>query len=185
MNTKSILAAAVLSLAVTAGAAHADKAAKLSDLEIAHVAYTADLIDIRYAHLALAISKNDDVRQFANLMISDHSHVNDQALALLKKLDAQPVDNFLSRQLNEQADKLVADLSQLTGAEFDKSYAANEFAYHQAVTDLVAGTFIPNIDNAEVKALFVEAIDVFEVHEDAAAALVEDVRAQVTTNTMK
>ena len=108
MNTKSILAAAVLSLAVTAGAAHADKAAKLSDLEIAHVAYTADLIDIRYAHLALAISKNDDVRQFANLMISDHSHVNDQALALLKKLDAQPVDNFLSRQLNEQADKLVA-----------------------------------------------------------------------------
>ena len=182
---KKILIGTTVALFAVVGAAQADKAANLNDLEIAHVAYTADLIDIRYAHLALAISKNDDVRQFADLMISDHSHVNDQALALLKKLDAQPADNFLSRQLNEQADQLVAKMSQLTGAEFDKSYAANELAYHQAVTDLVAGTFIPNLDNAQVKALFAEAIDVFEVHEDAAAALVEDVRAQVSTNNMK
>jgi len=29
---------------------------QLNDLEIAHVAYTADLIDIQYAHLALGLS---------------------------------------------------------------------------------------------------------------------------------
>ena len=115
MMKKMIIATAVALFAVV-GAAQADKAAKLNDLEIAHVAYTADLIDIRYAHLALAISKNEDVRTFANAMINDHTHVNDEALALLKKLDAQPADNFLSQQLNEQAEKLVAEMSQLTGA---------------------------------------------------------------------
>ncbi len=177
MNTKSIFAAAALSLAIATGGAHAESPADLNDLEIAHVAYTADLIDIRYAHLALAISKNEDVRAFANSMINDHTHVNDEALALLKKLNAQPVDNFLSRQLNAQADQLVAELSQLTGAEFDKRYAANELAYHQAVNGLVAGTFVPNIDNAEVKVLFEEAIAIFKIHEDNAAALVEDVSA--------
>ena len=31
--------------------------------------YTADSIDIRYAHLALAISKNPVVREFAEFMI--------------------------------------------------------------------------------------------------------------------
>lgn len=178
MNMKSILTAAALSLAVMAGAAHAQDAAKLNDLEISHVAFTADLIDIRYAHLALALSKNDDVRQFANLMVSDHSDVNDQALALLSKLGAEAQDNFLSQQLNAQSDKVVADLSQLTGAEFDRAYAANELAYHKAVNNLVRNTFIPNLDNAEVKALFQNAIDVFEVHEAAAASLVESVGAK-------
>ncbi|NNE84402.1 MAG: DUF4142 domain-containing protein [Alphaproteobacteria bacterium] len=180
MNLKAIFAAAALSLALTAGAANAENPADLNDLEIAHVAYTADLIDIRYAHLALAISKNEDVRGFANSMINDHSHVNDEALALLKKLNAQPADNFLSQQLNAQADQLVGELSQLTGAEFDKRYAANELAYHQAVNGLVADTFIPNIDNAEVKALFEEALAIFKVHEETAATLVEDVRTKVT-----
>ncbi len=79
------------------GTAQADKPESLSDLEIAHVAYTADLSDIRYAHLALAISTNADVRNFAEVMINDHTGVNDQALALLQRLDAAPVDNFLSR----------------------------------------------------------------------------------------
>ncbi len=179
MNSKSILTAAALSLALTAQAAQAGSPADLNDLEIAHVAYTADLIDIRYAHLALAISKNEDVRLFANSMINDHSHVNEQALALLQELNAQPADNFLSRQLNDQADRLVAEMSRLTGAEFDKRYAANELAYHQAVNGLVEGTFIPNIDNAQVKALFEDAIALFKVHEDAAAALVEDLRTQL------
>jgi putative membrane protein len=180
MNVKSFLTAAALTLAIATGSAQADKPAELNDLEIAHVAFTADLIDIRYAHLALAISKNEDVRAFANNMINDHSHVNDEALALLEKLGASPVDNFLSQQLNEQADKLVAELSQLTGAEFDTRYAENELGYHQAVNSLVAGTFIPNIDNAEVKALFQDAIGIFEAHESAAEVLVEDVRDQVT-----
>ena len=60
-----------------------DNAAELSDLEIAHVAYTADNIDIRYAHLALAISDNPEIHKFAKTMIRDHEAVNEQALALL------------------------------------------------------------------------------------------------------
>ena len=81
MNVKSVLTAATLSLAVSVGGALADKPAELNDLEIAHVAYTADLIDIRYAHLALAISKNEDVRQFANSMINDQSRCCARSLA--------------------------------------------------------------------------------------------------------
>lgn len=41
--------------------ARAETPAELNDLEIAHVAYTADLIDIRYAYLAMAVSKNPGV----------------------------------------------------------------------------------------------------------------------------
>ena len=59
-----------------------------SDMQIAHIAYTAGTLDIRYAHLALAISENPKVREFAELMLRDHAAVNDQAVALLTKLCA-------------------------------------------------------------------------------------------------
>ncbi len=158
--------------------AKADKApspADLNDLEIAHVAYTADNIDIRYAQLALEKSKNPVVIEFAETMVRDHTGVNEQALALLKKLNAQPQDNFLSQQLNQQADKLVEEMSALSGEEFDKRYAENELAYHQAVNALVGDTFIPNIENPEMKVLFEQALVIFQAHQDKAQKMVDAV----------
>jgi len=168
------LAIAILALSMLTGApAVAQDAADLNDLEIAHVAYTADNIDIRYAHLALALTNSPEVRTFAETMIRDHTAVNDQALALLAKLNAQPQDNFLSRTLNANADKIIDDLSALRGIDFDRAYAANELAYHKAVNELVENSFIPNIDHPEVKALFEQGLEIFKVHEGHAAHMVQ------------
>jgi len=135
----------------------------------------ADNIDIRYAHLALALSSNPAIHEFARTMIRDHTAVNEQALGLLKKLKAQPQDNFLSKQLLANSKKLVDEMAQLRGAAFDKRYAENELAYHKAVNDLVGNTFIPNIDNAEVKALFEAGLKIFKVHEHHAEMMVKAV----------
>ena len=174
MTYKSILLAASLAVSI-AGTAHADNPADLNDLEIAHVAYVADNIDIRYAHLALAISSNPAIQTFAKTMIRDHSAVNEQALALLAKLNAQPQDNFLSRSLQENAEELITEMSQLRGAAFDKRYAENELAYHKAVNDLVKNAFIPNIENAEVKSLFEAGLEIFQAHEGHAEMMVGQV----------
>ena len=74
MLRKTVMASLAL-LAVAHSGAVAESPADLNDLEIAHVAYTADSIDIRYAHLALAISTNPVVHEFAQTMIRDHSAV--------------------------------------------------------------------------------------------------------------
>lgn len=108
-------------------------------------------------------------------LVRDHTGVNEQALALLKKLNAQPQDNFLSKQLNEQADQLVEEMSALSGEEFDKRYAENELAYHQAVNALVGDTFIPNIENPEMKVLFEQALMIFQAHQDKAQKMVDAV----------
>ena len=149
-----------------------DSPADLNDLQIAHVAYIADNIDIQYAHLALAISTNPDIHDFANTMIRDHTAVNEQALALPKKLKADPQDNFLSRSLQEGAVKIIDDLSQLRGAAFDRRYAENELAYHKAVNNLMSTAFIPNIENGEVKDLFKAGYKIFLTHEAHAEKMV-------------
>ena len=176
MITRTLFVGLAMLVTAMHGIAQAESPGDLNDLEIAHVAYTADLIDIRYAHLALAISQNPAVREFAQTMIRDHSAVNDQALALLNKLNASAQDNFLSRQLNDQSDQLVEEMSRLSGATFDRRYVENELGYHKAVNGLVADIFIPNLQNPEVKALFEEAIVIFKAHEGHAAKLVASLK---------
>lgn len=159
-----------------AAVSNAQSPADLNDQEIAHVAYVADNIDIRYAHLALALSDSPAVREFARTMVRDHNSVNDQALALLDKLGVNAQDNFLSQQLMRNAEVTVRELSQLHGRAFDIAYAENELEYHRSVNDLVENTFIPNIDNAEVKALFEAGLDIFKAHELLAANLLSIVK---------
>lgn len=161
-----------LTLVLFNASVQAESPSELNDLQIAHVAYIADNIDIRYAHLALAISENPAIHEFANTMIRDHTAVNEQALALLKKLNASPEDNFLSQSLQANAELIIDELSKLRGEDFDRRYAENELAYHQAVNGLVADAFIPNIENDEVKDLFKAGLKIFKAHESHAEKMV-------------
>ncbi|WP_370399906.1 DUF4142 domain-containing protein [Sulfitobacter sp. JB4-11] len=162
---KSFLTAMACAAALFATSATAQDVADMNDLEYAHIAYTADNIDIRYAHLALALSTNPAIHEFANTMIRDHTAVNEAALGLLDKLGASAQDNEFSQTLNTNADKIIDGFVQLRGAEFDAAYAENELAYHRAVNDLVENTMIPNIENDEVRALFQQGLEIFKAHE--------------------
>lgn len=177
MRIKKLIMAALIVLVTPY--AFADRSpADLNDLEMAHVAYTADNIDIRYAHLALALTRNQAVRDFAKTMIRDHSAVNKQALALLNKLQAQPQDNFLSRALEAKAEKRMEELIKLRGAEFDKSYAEHEFKYHKTVNKLVETAFIPNIENIEVQQLFTAGLAIFKAHQKHAEMMMKQLDTQ-------
>lgn len=163
--------AATAALALTACSAIAGDEA-MNDLEIAHSAYTAGEIDIRYAHLALAISDDPSVREFAETMIRDHSAVNDAAVALVEKLNVTPQDNELSQALVDGAAKKRAELGQLDGKAFDCAYAENELAYHQLVNRTVEENFIPSATVPDLKSLLSEALITFKVHEGHAGHMV-------------
>lgn len=62
------------------------------------------------------------------------------------------------------------------GAAFDRRYAENELVYHKAVNNLVVNAFIPNIENAEVKALFKAGLKIFRVHKGHAEMIVKSLK---------
>lgn len=168
---RQMLLAGAVSL-LCAGPAYA-ASGDLNDLEIAHAAYTAGEIDIRYAHLALALADDPEIRAFAQTMERDHAAVNKAAADLLAKLKATPQDNALSQSLSSAASSERAKLKALSGEAFDKAYAANELAYHRAVNAALAETLIPSTENAELKALLTTALNTFRAHEKHAAQLAE------------
>jgi putative membrane protein len=169
------LSAAIAALYMLSGAGVAQAAAKLTDPQIAHIAYTAGLLDIAAASQALSKSTNKDVRSFADDMVRDHTAVNNKALALVKKLNVTPEDNDTSRALTKQAAEKRAELSKLSGAEFDKAYIANEVAYHKTVNGALETTLIPSASNPELKSLLQTGLKIFQGHqqhaEEVAAAL--------------
>ena len=141
---------------------------KPTDPQIAHIAYTAGQIDIAAAQQALKKSKNKDVITFAKSMERDHKAVNDQALALVKKLKVTPQDNPTSQALVKQADAKRAELAKLSGKEFDKAYIDNEVAYHKTVDSALETTLIPDATNQQLKDLLKTGLKIFQGHEQHA-----------------
>jgi len=155
------LAAAAL---VLAGSVAAAQPSKPNDAQIAHIAYTAGEIDIKAAQLALQKSKNPQVVQFAQQMERDHKAVNDQALALVKKLNVTPQDNPTSQSLVKQADAERTKLAALSGSAFDRAYIQNEVAYHKEVNNALQTTLIPSATNPELKGLLETGLKIFQGH---------------------
>ena len=99
------------------------------------------------------------------------------AVELAAQLDAPTLGaelgNLCERMETATSAGRIAGFVKLSGAEFDKAYAENELAYHKAVNDLVENTMIPNIDNEEVRALFVQGLEIFKAHEHHAEMMVK------------
>ena len=156
--------AAIAALCLLAGPAFAQGAAKPTDPQIAHIAYTAGVIDITAAKQAMKKSKNKQVIAFAKDMLRDHEAVNKQALDLVKKLKVKPEDNDTSRALSKQAAAKQAELKKLKGAAYDKAYIANEVAFHKTVDNALETTLIPSASNAELKSLLQTGLKIFQGH---------------------
>ena len=166
-NWLTALGAALALVAVNAGAANAGP----TDAQIADIVVTANQVDIDAGKLAQSRAQSKEVKDFAQLMVTDHSAVNKSAVELVTKLHVTPEPNDTSKGLQQGGDANIAALKKLSGAAFDKAYVDHEVTYHQAVLDAVDKTLIPNARNAELKALLVKVRPAFVAHLEHAKQL--------------
>lgn len=157
------------------GAAWA-QAQKPNDAQIAHIAYSAGAIDVAAGQQALAKTTNPAVKEFAQEMVRDHQAVNEQALALVKKLHVTPQDNPTSQALEKSADNEKAALEKLNGPAFDRAYVENEVAFHKTVNGALETTLIPSASNAELKSLLETGLKIFQGHEQHAEHVASELK---------
>jgi putative membrane protein len=135
-----------------------------SDANIGAIVLAANQIDIDYGTIALSKSKNKDVRDFAQQMVTDHNAVQKSVIALAGKLKLTPVDDATSNGLKSKSVEVKAKLNSLKGKEFDKYYIDNEVEYHKLVCNAVSTVLIPNAQNAELKSALQGALPLFQGH---------------------
>jgi putative membrane protein len=135
-----------------------------TDAQIASIVVTANQVDIDAGKFAHARGHNAEVKAFAQQMITDHTGVNKQAVALVTKLKVTPQDNPTSRSLAAGGTDNLKNLKTPKGSAFDKAYVDHEVAYHQQVIEAIDKTLIPSAQNDELKALLVAVRPAFVGH---------------------
>jgi putative membrane protein len=160
---RTIAVAAFAALAATALAQGGP-----NDAQIAHIVVTANQVDIDAGKLAERKGHSKEVKDFGKMMVTDHSGVNKQAVALAKKLGVKPENNDTSKALKKEGADNVKMLKGLKGAAFDKAYIDHEVAYHQQVLDAIDKVLVPNAKNEELKGLIVKVRPAFVAHLESA-----------------
>jgi putative membrane protein len=177
MHVKRNLAVGAMALLFAVGssalAQDKDKSSggKITDPQIVGVVTAADQIDIDTAKLALKKTKNDQVKQFAQQMIDDHTKLQNSVNDLGKKLNVKPASSDTSKSLKSAAADEMKKLRGLNGKAFDTEYINHEVAYHQQVLDAAGNVLIPNAQNAELKSALQGAAPVLQGHLDHAKQL--------------
>ena len=168
MHTRTFITVAASLLSLTVATASAQK---IDDAQIASIVVTANQVDVDAGRLAAERATREDVRAFAQLMVTDHTGVNKSAADLAAKLKVTPQDNPTSQALKAEGEKNLARLKALQGAAFDRAYVDHEVAYHEQVLDAIDRTLIPGAANAELKALLVKVRPAFVAHLEHAKRL--------------
>jgi len=116
---------AALALAVLAPSAHAQQSGAAQEGFAANAAQSSTA-EILISNLALAKSESPQVENFAEMMISEHTHTN-KTLARL----AQENDITLPAIPSQEQMQTIQRLQTLSGEEFDQAYLQHQLQSHQ------------------------------------------------------
>ncbi len=96
------------------------------DREFALHASYSNLAEVAMAQLALSDATDQAIRQFAEMMVTDHTKAQDELRYLAESYDLEIPDT-----LNHEHQALYEELDQLEGFSFDSAYISNQVVAHQ------------------------------------------------------
>jgi putative membrane protein len=101
------------------------------DEEFLAKAIQAGVAEVRLGELALEKGQSDDVRDFAQRMVQDHTAANQRLLSLAETAGATP-----PMEMDEKHQAMLEQLSQVSGEQFDRLYMEGQVQDHQAAVAL-------------------------------------------------
>jgi putative membrane protein len=101
--------------------------AKVDDKKFMKDAALGGMTEVELGKLAAQKASSDDVKQFAQRMVDDHTKANDQLKQIATKESVQIPDGLDSKHQSR-----IDKLSKLSGSEFDKAYVKDQLKDHQS-----------------------------------------------------
>jgi putative membrane protein len=131
------------------------------DAKFATDAANGGLAEVALGKLAQTKATNPQVKSFADMMVTDHSKVNDELAAIAK---AKNITLPAAPDADHQ--KKLDDLSKLSGKDFDKAYVDAMVDGHKKTLDLM-NMAAKDCKDSELKAFAVKTAPVVQTHLDA------------------
>jgi putative membrane protein len=126
-----------------------------------------DMYEIEASKLALQKSKSADVKQFAQMMIKDHTATTAKVKTILTsgKLDITP-----PTALDDRRQGMIDNLKAASAADFDKVYLDQQTAAHQEALAMMK-SYAEDGDNPALKQFASETAPKIQQHYDKAQQL--------------
>jgi putative membrane protein len=144
--------------------------AALSDAQVLLVLDTLNQGEVEVAYAALPKLEDADVKDFAQMMITDHGSARQAVHSVADSLDLDPRPSDLQLMLKQDAETLVATFQSSPQATLDRPYIASQIAAHadalNLLTELSAAT-----DATELKELIMTLETSVQAHYDEAQAI--------------
>lgn len=121
--------------------------------------------EIAASKMALEKTKNAEVKQFAQQMIAEHTKANNELKTLAGKKNFTPPTD-----LDAEHKTMAADMSKLTGEEFDRAYMRGQVADHEKSVALFEAQSNGGTD-ADAKAFAAKTLPNLKMHLEMAQKL--------------
>lgn len=130
-----------------------ERVGNVRDANIAAMALALNNTDISYARLVPSRAMRDDVKQFAQRMLTDHLGINSLLTETLTRLDMAAEDNLASLDLRDESASRRDAMRDLSGFAFDSAYITNEVSYHQRFIAALDHVMLPKVRNDDLRNL--------------------------------
>ena len=150
--------ALVMGLLIAVPRANAATAVSTADQDFILAAAQGGMTEVKLGELAIQKGMRDDVKEFAQMMVKDHTAINDDLKALAAQKGVALPDN-LDAKHQGMVDKMTA----LTGSEFDNAYIAEMIKGHKADAKAFKGESAATQDTG-IKSFLDKSIPVVEAH---------------------
>lgn len=121
------------------------------DSEIAMIMRVANLGEVREGELAREKAADPTVREFATMMVNEHSIANSKSESELARQEVVSADSDVSRQLDAESGVATEHLRLLAGRPFDRAYMDRQIQVHQNVLNLIDTRLVPRAKKKVVK----------------------------------
>ncbi|MEP6938030.1 MAG: DUF4142 domain-containing protein [Chthoniobacterales bacterium] len=116
------------------------------------------MMEVELGKIAAEKGQSQDVKDFGNRMVKDHSKANDQLKEVAGKMSAK-----VPGKLNAKHKAMVDQLSAMSGAEFDKAYVKAMIKDHeQDIAEFEKAD--KEVKNADLKKFIENTIPVMKEH---------------------
>lgn len=147
------------------GSTQADTSATaLEDSQIVGILLGINRAEVEQARIAQQKASNERVREFADMMIKDHSGARDKVDQLSRTMGFSSAESPLSLQLQASAKSALSKINSAAGADFDSTYMAEQISMHQQALDTIDKHLLRHARASELQSLIIETRPVIEQH---------------------
>lgn len=122
-----------------------------NDATVAATGSASNQDEIQTSRVALEKSRNAQVRQFAQMMVDQHTAVEAEMQRMLSAKGMAPVDNALSVQMKRNLAVTLDQLRSASGTDFDMKYMLHQIHAHDMTLKTLDTSLIPSTRDPEMR----------------------------------